>query len=55
MTTAKARPICQDPGTNHSTDTVTVWHGRPEPLVLCGYHESRLDAAMFRELEGVTL
>lgn len=25
---------------NHSRDKVTVYHGAPEPTVLCGYHAS---------------
>lgn len=29
---------CQHPGTNHSKDRVTVYHGNPQPATLCGYH-----------------
>lgn len=31
---------CQYPGTNHSDDNFTVYHGA-DPLHLCGYHVSR--------------
>ena len=31
---------CQYPGTNHSDDTFTVYHGA-DPLELCGYHAGR--------------
>lgn len=31
---------CQHPGTNHSDDTFTVYHGA-DPLELCGYHAGR--------------
>lgn len=44
--------MCDHPGTNHSNDRVTVWHGRTTPLALCGYHASRLNADMFKELHN---
>ena len=31
---------CQAPSLNHSPNLVTVWHGKPSPLLLCGYHST---------------
>lgn len=33
-------PCAYDVSTNHSRDRVTVYAGRPSPVVLCGYHAS---------------
>ena len=38
---------CKHTGTNHSPDTVNVWHGSETPLTLCGFHASRLNPARF--------
>ncbi|MBG6106581.1 hypothetical protein [Frigoribacterium sp. CG_9.8] len=43
---------CKHPGTNHSTDITTVWHGAPAPLTLCGYHASKISPATFAELRA---
>lgn len=32
---------CVIVGTNHSKDIFKIYHGRPEPLYLCGYHEQK--------------
>ena len=29
---------CTYVATHHSDDTVTVYHGTPEPTILCGFH-----------------
>jgi hypothetical protein len=29
---------CVHPSPNHSTDVAEVWHGRPDPTYICGYH-----------------
>ena len=34
-----SKHTCQAAGTNHSGDIIEVWHGSPEPLYLCGFHE----------------
>lgn len=41
---------CVFPGTNHSDDEVTVWHGAAVPLLLCGYHASRTGEPGFYEM-----
>lgn len=41
---------CAFPGTNHSDDGVTVWHGAAVPLLLCGYHASRTSEPQFYEM-----
>lgn len=33
---------CSAEGDNHSGDRVTVYQGKPEPSIMCGYHASRL-------------
>jgi hypothetical protein len=38
-----SRLDCADVEDNHSADRIVVWHGRPEPLLVCGFHESRDD------------
>lgn len=38
------------PTENHSEDTVTVYCGRPQPLTMCGYHESRLDPKVHADI-----
>lgn len=43
---------CQHPDDNHSTGIYKVWHGAAEPLILCGYHHSKLGPAMFAELRA---
>jgi hypothetical protein len=30
--------LCQAPGPHHSDDTVTIYTGRPFPILACGYH-----------------
>lgn len=32
--------MCVYPSSNHSTDTVAVYHGHAQPTVLCGFHAS---------------
>ncbi len=32
--------MCAYESSNHSTDTVAVYHGQTEPTILCGYHAS---------------
>lgn len=41
---------CAYPSANHSTDTVIVHHGCPEPVTLCGFHASW---SMTRVMEAV--
>ena len=31
---------CAYTATHHSNDRVTVFAGRPKPVILCGYHAS---------------
>ena len=39
---------------NHSADLLAVYHGRPKPTYLCGYHEQRygIPASAGEEKEG---
>lgn len=37
---------------NHSKDILEVWHGRPEPTYICGYHESRGGLAAVTAAKG---
>lgn len=30
---------CEAPGDNHSPDRIAVYSGRPDPTILCGFHE----------------
>lgn len=30
--------VCPVPGHNHSNDQLTIYHGRAEPLLVCGFH-----------------
>lgn len=47
---------CEFPSDNHSRDTVEVWHGAAEPIILCGYHASQgLSAEMYQAIEGKRL
>lgn len=38
---ATPEPACAAPGDNHSDDMIEVHTGRPEPVVMCGYHVMR--------------
>lgn len=32
---------CEHPGSNHSSDLIEVWSGRPTPRYVCGFHQSQ--------------
>jgi hypothetical protein len=38
---------CEHPSQNHSDDIIEVWHGEPEPFILCGFHASQLGPQMY--------
>lgn len=39
---SRAKKPCSVEGNNHSGDRVTVYQGKPEPSIMCGYHASQL-------------
>lgn len=39
---SRAKKPCSVEGNNHSSDRVTVYQGKPEPSIMCGYHASQL-------------
>lgn len=47
-------PVCQFPATHHSADVTTVWHGRPTPLTVCGYHLAAVDLTTLASVVGGT-
>ena len=36
---------------NHSTDRITIYYGATFPIVMCGYHASKLTQADYRLLD----
>jgi hypothetical protein len=44
---------CEHPGDNHSRDRVAVYYGKPEPMILCGYHASQVSPEFYERQEVI--
>lgn len=42
---------CEVPTENHSRDRVALYYGKPEPMILCGYHASQVDPGFYERME----
>ena len=43
--------LCHYPSDNHSPDIIKIWHGRPDPTHVCGYHYQKEQESVTKLIE----